>query len=439
MSSRLASISGNGKFTSEEFDPTVHTWAKFYGMSEGEWKKRTQFQDGRVDASPEKVFEEVEATLALNNYQMLREAIAKETGVVDANIADIKVALVNRGMMQAILRIDVQYGSSLNAIQPLSLIGIVTLHNDEKAQQYSQKDYATIAKLREHEASRLGFEENSSVYSQMFATFPPRDGEALTPSGHHLQLTRLLEGFYEVNLRIQKVPGRGMVNQFDRAVVINRWTQGALSETLKGKESEFLTREIITHQLTTAMQCHVALAPSFSAGDYLYSPEQGRLVLHTAPEREHDEDGDIWRKVQEQYPFPQGSVDPKVYYAAFQILHMLTAHEGNLYTLSHDEDAPQYSVFAYEIGTLIGALEDMSKKNDLLSRNEWREVAKLLPRWVEFVFNKIGKPQGQVQGVDGKVKLSVAENNLISQRRILADRLKECVTRIFAMTMNRVR
>lgn len=439
MSSRLASISGNGKFTSEEFDPTVHTWAKFYGMSEDEWKRRTQFRDGRVDASPEKIFEEVEATIALNNCQMLREAIVKETGVLDANIADIKVALVNRGMMQAILRIDVQYGVSLDAIRPLSFIGIVTLHDDEKAQQYSKKDYATIAKLREHEASRLGFEENSSVYSQMLATFPSRDGEALTPSGHHLQLTRLLEGFYEVNLRIQKAPGRGMVNQFDRAVVINRWTQGALSEALRGKESESLTREIIAHQLTTAMQCHVALAPSFSAGDYLYSPEQGRLVLHTAPEREHDEDGDIWRKIQEQYPFPQGSVDPKVYYAAFQILHMLTAHEGNLYTLSHEENAPQHSVFTYEIGTLIGALEDMNKKPGLLSRNEWREVAKLLPRWVEFVFNKIGRNHGQAQGVDGKAKLSVAEHNLISQRRVLVDRGRECATRIFAMTMNRAR
>lgn len=436
MSLRFANVLGGDKrFYSQSFDSSEHTWAKFYNMSEEDFANRTKSGDGDKDASPEKIFEEVEATLALDDKRLLREAIAKETGVLDANVTEMKVTLVNRGVMQAILKIDVKFCTFAVKKQSISLIGIVTLHDGKKAQEYSQKDYNVIAKLRQKEASSIGLIENDPTYGRQFATFPPRDGEAITPNGHHLQLTRLLEGFYEVNLKTRNIGGRGMVNKVDRSLVINRWTQGALSEVLNGKESESLSRDIINHQLTTAIKCNVVLAPSFSAGDYLYNPEEKRLVLHTAPEREHDEECDLWRKINKQYLFPQGSVDPKIYYAAFQILHMLTTHDGNLYTLSNDENAPQPSVYTYGIETIVGALEDMSKNPDLLSRAEWREVAKLLPRWVDFVFKNIGK----TAGADGKTQLSVVEDKLLLQKRILADRLKECATRIFAMTMSRGR
>lgn len=435
MSFRFANVPGDSNnFTSEAFDPSVHTWARFYNMSDVEWGDRVKSTSGREDASPEKIFEEVEATLAMENKRLLREAIAKETGVLDSNVTEIKMTLVNRGVMQAILRIDIEFNAPENKKQNLSLIGIVTLDNSEKAQQYSQKDYALIAKLRQQEASAVGLTEDDPTYGSQIATFPSRDGEALTPNGHHLQLASLLQGFYEVNLRVH-AGGFKNGGRVDRAVVINKWTQGAVGEILTGRNAESVVRDIINHQLTTAMRCHTAIAPSFSAGDYLYNPEEKRLVLHTAPEREHGEEGDLWRKINKQYPFPQGSVSPKIYYAAFQILHMLTAHEGNLYTLSQNKNASHNSVYTYEIETIVGALGDMSKNPDLLSRVEWREVAKLLPRWVDFVFRNIGK----TSETGSKSELSVVEDKLLAQRRILSERLKECATRIFAMTMNRGR
>ncbi len=245
-----------------------------------------------------------------------------------------------------------------------------------------------------------------------------------------------LDGFYEVNLKVDKVSGIGVDGKISRSVVINRKTEDRDSEVLDRQESRSVIRGVISHQLTTAIRCHTALAPSFVDGDYLYNPDDGRLVLHTAPEREHDGESDLWRKINKQYPFPQGSIDPKVYYAAFQILHMLTTHhQGNLYTLSPNGDVPQNSVYTYELTTIVSALEDMSKNPDLLSRNEWREVAKLLPRWSDFVFNSMAK----TPGVGGSIGRSVVEDKLLSQRRIFAERLKECCTRIFAMTMYRVR
>lgn len=364
---------GHNSSTPEQFDPDQHTWAKFYRESDEQWQKGP----GRDNLPPGKIFSEIEEALKKDDGKELKSIIFQATGTPDIDPKATTITIVNRGRMQVVTKVDVTYDTETEKNSTFSFIAIITLGNDEEAREYGQEDFRAIWHLRTYEKST-------------HATFPKQYyGTTITPGGHHIQYSEFLEGFYEVNLKVWK----SKIFKDDRvnhAVVLNGYTQGEGFDVMNEEVSRKIMGNIVRHQVTTAIQCHAAIAPSFASGDYLYNEDDDRLVLHTGPNRNYDEESDLWRKLKKLHPFsaPEEETNPKIYYAAAQILHMLTAQEFNIYPMKNNECEDEL-FYVYEIPTIVHSLVEMAKTSDALTIEEWEQVLDLMGRWLEFIFTDI--------------------------------------------------
>ncbi len=381
----------------EPFNPRVHTWSHYYGVTEAAWKAQPVSQHGE-SPEPEKIFEELEQALKNNDCALLKQAVTRETGIIDPKIGGIKICIVNRGVMQIIVRLDVGIQNEHGQfVASCPLMAIITASRGNAAQQYSIHDYQTIAKCRTSEALALGRTEDDPEYDRRLATFPPRYGESMTPGGHHVQLSRFMQGFYEVNMHAQAgnswimgdpagSPGRG--DNTERRLVLNMYTHRERGDLLDDKENHRVLGKIMTHQFETALRLKSAISPSFSAGDYLWSPGEGRLMLHTAPEREHDHETSAWQNIKKMYRVRLDDMNPKILAAADQIITMVLSREINIEAVRTKKNQATEKMSYYTYGMLdLMVFAEKMVQTEVFTEPEWQEVFRTIKRWTTPIYN----------------------------------------------------
>lgn len=421
--------------TEQTFDPQKHTWCGYFSSTPEAWERRELIGHGQ-EIEPGEVYKEIEETLRQDEHALLKQAITRETGIIDPRIGGLKITIVNRGNMQVITRVDVgiqnDQGHFVNAYP---FIVILTLHNSDAARQYSAKDYQTIAKCRKDEAAALGYTEDNSKYDRRLATFPAQYGEMVTPSGYHLQLTRYMEGFHEVNMLARQGTGSMMGDTLDRHISINEFTQRGVGRILDTEESHAIARKIMVHQFTAAVRSKVVLNPSFSAGDYLWSTREERLVLHTAPERDFDRAGSMWKFAVQNHPFPLGDRDPKIVAAAHQLLTMIMTREYNLTAMVVNSEGILEDYPTYSLWDVIGFGEALANSN-MLMPEEWKQVFKTMKAWSEHIYNDMLKMTEGMQDMDAMRALPHYAIGLLSFSRENLDRVNACVqTMVMTLSM----
>lgn len=370
------------------FDPRVHTWSHYYGMTDAAWKAQP-VSLYRESPEPEKIFEELEQALKNNDCALLKQAVTRETGIIDPKIGGIKICIVNRGVMQIVVRLDVGIQNEHGQfVASCPLMAIITAFQGSAAQQYSIHDYQTIAKCRTSEALALGRTEDDPEYDRRLATFPPRYGESMTPGGHHVQLSRFMQGFYEVNMHAEQGNSWIIGDNMERRLVLNMYTHRERGGLLNEEENHRVLGKIMVHQFETALRLTFAVSPSFSAGDYLWSPGERRLMLHTAPEREHDHDTSAWQNIKKMYQVPLDDIDPKILAAADQIITMVLSREINIDAArtKKDQATEKMSYYTYGMLDLMVFAEKMIQAG-IFTEAEWQEVFRTIKRWTTQIYN----------------------------------------------------
>lgn len=347
------------------FDETEHDWP--VPVDDGLLVQ----QSGGTPYSLAQCFEFIENGLLADDGRLIKEAVQKILkNSKDIVINSLQIAQMQAGAQQGIFKIDCKVlvnGSSDELEIPL----VVGISRHQALNNFVAYDHRTISELRKKEALSYGMDSEDPMFAEK--SFFPRHFGEYQKDGVYFCLAEYLDGYREMNLF-----GTGQIDMFgapQRVFILNGLNLGKFNEHVSERESSRLLGKIFGQQLATSLRCRFILAPTFGAGDYVYSPSQDRIMLHCVRPFMATPAG-FWGLVHEKAAL---SCDYESRLVAYQLLQLLFWKEQNLGT----ENGP------YEggIGFLVFSAFDLCMSAERLfkelplSAEQWGQVFDVIAYW----------------------------------------------------------
>jgi hypothetical protein len=262
-----------------------------------------------------------------------------------------------------------------------------------EADAFVRQDHEVLGTLRAAEAAEWGLELGSEEYGyrSTFARHFVERSEAGKPFAY---LGEFCEGFVEVNARYVDNPHFVFAgDSTQRRVLLNGLNQNVSTYELGEEESGVIFGELAEHQLRNAVRSGRILAPAFRAGDYMYHPDQRRVMLQCYRAQELAAPNGIWMCTAEAF---KGKIDadPKALSAAYQLLELIMFKESNLVPVAGQSAKMEF--FTYSFMSISQAVNRLKADKSFLSSEQWKLTLKLVHFFADTLLSG-GRDPVQVQ------------------------------------------
>lgn len=341
------------------FDETNHDW--LVEVEDGPLVR----QSATAAYSLMECFNFIETGLLTDDARLPKEALKNILGREDFEINSLKITQIQAGAQQGIFRVDC--GIAADVVVPL----VVGISRHRALNEFVAYDHRTIKELRQKEAHSYAMDGDDPAFAEK-SFFPKHFGE-YEQDGVYFYLAEFLEGYKEINFF--HTGEQDMMGEPGKFLLLNGINQGECCRRLDEFQSSEILVNIAVQQVMTALKCDFVLTPGFGAGDYVYSPEKDRVVLHCLRNAKFMKNG-FWGAVDQDIQF---DVDPKAQLLAHQILQLIFWKEANLEAKGVSYYQGQEG-FIFSTFDLVKIIEKLISKLEL-TPEQWGETLGLMQFW----------------------------------------------------------
>ncbi|MCX6733745.1 MAG: hypothetical protein NTX63_02940 [Candidatus Peregrinibacteria bacterium] len=315
--------------------------------------------------SPGTVARTITEALSRDNSRLLKSSIYRASGVEDAQVVKVDFSAITYGIHNVIIKIDCEVqmpGGNKN----VPLVAIVS--RCREADCPTRDDAEKITLIRQRESALLRLSEKSREYDAK-STFSPVYGTFKGEHGPQIALTKYQEnsgGLYV------SATYKGRSDELGKEV--DRVNSVATIDcNVEVPNSVILS--IIQHQLVTAAKCHVVLAPSLEAGDYIVNFKTGRYMLTTTRNNNYMQN-DYWALAAEEINEKDGDITSLM--VAYQLLQITTAFSENADNEDEKNRPTRHPFFAYNMEELGWMIQELMNMKGFLDPQQWGNIVRFV-------------------------------------------------------------
>lgn len=336
--------------------------------------------------SPGTVAGTITDALSRDDNKLLKSSIYRASGIEDAQVVKVDFSAITYGIHNVIIKIDCEVQTP-RGNKNVPLVAIVS--RCREADSPTRDDAEKITLIRQRESALLRLPEKSREYDEK-STFSPIYGTFKGEHGPQIALTKYQEnsgGLYVSATYKGRKDERG--KEVDRVNSIA--TKDCNVEVPNG-----VILSIMQHQLVTAAKCHVVLAPSLQAGDYIVNFKTGRYML-TTTRNDNYIHNDYWALAAEEINEKDGDITSLM--VAYQLLQMATAYSENGSNEDEENRPTRHPFFTYDMEELGWMIQELMSARGFLDPQQWGNIV----RFVDTIKGRMHKKIADHSGTSSDV------------------------------------